>query len=101
LYIFEEIAKQMRWHKEEKHDSEDLNIMSHLVDSEAWEALDHFDPEFARDPRSDCLGLSTDGFQPHSEANSLYSCWLIFVMPYKVLYSLPLSFWVLRNRISK
>jgi hypothetical protein len=52
LYLSEEIAKQMRWHKEGKLDSKDPDIMSHLADSEAWEALDHFDPKFARDPRS-------------------------------------------------
>jgi hypothetical protein len=73
LYLSEETVKQMRWHKKEKHDSEDPDIMSHPTDSEAWEALDHFDLEFARDPKSVCLGLSTDGFQPHSEARGTYS----------------------------
>jgi hypothetical protein len=43
LYLPKE-TKQMRWHKEEKHDSEDPDIMSHPTDSEAWEALDHCDP---------------------------------------------------------
>jgi hypothetical protein len=74
LYLYEETAKQMRWHKEEKCDSEDSDIISNPADTEAWEALDCFDPEFARDLRSVHLGLSTDGFQLHSEANSLYSC---------------------------
>jgi hypothetical protein len=77
----------MRWHKEGKHDSKDPNIMLHLADTEAWEALDRFDPEFARNPRSVCLGLSTDGFQPHSKARSPYSCWPVFIMP----YNLPLN----------
>jgi hypothetical protein len=49
----------MRWHKEEKHDSEDSNIMSHHADGEAWQALDHFDLEFAMDHMSIHLGLST------------------------------------------
>jgi hypothetical protein len=73
LYLSKETVKQMRWHKKEKHDSEDPDIMSHPTDSEAWEALNRFDLEFARDPKSVCLGLSTDGFQPHSEARSPYS----------------------------
>jgi hypothetical protein len=47
LYLSEETAKQTRWHKEGKCDSEDPDIMSHPTDSEAWEALDRFDPEFA------------------------------------------------------
>jgi hypothetical protein len=72
----------MRWHKEGKRDSEYLDIMLHPVNSEAWEALDHFDLEFARDPKSVRLGLSTDGFQPHSETISSYSYWPVFVMPY-------------------
>jgi hypothetical protein len=74
----------MRWHKEGRCDSEEPNIMSHPTDSEAQEALDRFDPEFARVPRSVFLGLSTDGFQPHSETNSPHSCWLVFVMPYNL-----------------
>jgi hypothetical protein len=52
----------MRWHKEGKRDSEDSDIMSHPADGEAWQTLDCFDPEFARDPKSIRLGLSTDGF---------------------------------------
>jgi hypothetical protein len=81
LFLFEEIAKQMRWHHEGKHESKDPDIMSHPADSEAWQTLDHFDHEFARDPRSVHLGLSTDGFQPHSTNNHPYSCWPVFVMP--------------------
>jgi hypothetical protein len=85
VYLSEETAKQMRWHKEGKHDSKDQDIMSHPTDTEAWEALDRFDLEFARDPRSVCLDLLTDGFQPHSEGSSPYSCWLVFIMPYNLL----------------
>jgi hypothetical protein len=29
-------VKQMRWHKEEKRDSEDSDIMSNHVNGEAW-----------------------------------------------------------------
>jgi hypothetical protein len=62
LFLSEETTKQMRWHKEGKRDSEDSDIMSHPTDGEAWQTLDCFDPEFARDPKSIHLGLSTDGF---------------------------------------
>jgi hypothetical protein len=85
LFLSEETMKQMRWHKDGKSDSEDSDIMSHPVDGEAWQAPDRFDPEFTRDPRSVHLGLSTDGFQPHSTDSSPYSYWLVFVM----LYNLP------------
>jgi 1,4-alpha-glucan branching enzyme len=38
LFMSKETAKQMRWHKEGKHDSEDVDIMLHPVDGEAWQA---------------------------------------------------------------
>jgi hypothetical protein len=71
----------MRWHNEGKRGSEDPDTISHPAEREAWEALDRFDQKITRDPRSVCIGLSMDGFQPHSEANSLYSYWLVFIMP--------------------
>jgi hypothetical protein len=55
LFLCEEIAQQTRWHKEGVRDSEDTDIMSHPTDAEAWHALDHFDSEFARGPRSAVL----------------------------------------------
>jgi hypothetical protein len=72
----------MRWHKEGICDSKYIDIMSHPADAEAWHALDHFDPEFTRDPNSVRLGLSADGCQPYSSDSTAYSCWPIFVMPY-------------------
>jgi hypothetical protein len=35
LFLSEETAKQMRWHKKGKRETEDPDIMSHPVDSEA------------------------------------------------------------------
>jgi hypothetical protein len=35
LYLYEETAKQMKWHKEEKRDNEDPDIMPHPADTEA------------------------------------------------------------------
>jgi hypothetical protein len=62
LFLCKEMMQQMRWHKEGIRDSEYADIMSHPADAEAWHALDRFDPEFVRDRRSVCLGLSMDGF---------------------------------------
>jgi hypothetical protein len=62
LFLSKETTKQMRWHKEETCDSGDSDIMLHLADGEAWQALDRFDPEFARNPRNVRLDLSMDGF---------------------------------------
>jgi hypothetical protein len=64
----------MRWHKEGIRDSEDVDIMSHPMDVEVWHTLDHFDLEFARDPRNVHLVLSMDGFQPYSSDSTAYSC---------------------------
>jgi hypothetical protein len=55
--------------------------MSHHADGEAWQALDCFGPDFVRNPRSVCLSLSMDGFQPYNIDSSLYSCWPDFMMP--------------------
>jgi hypothetical protein len=74
LFLCEETAQQMRWHKEGIRDSEDVDIMSHPMDVEVWHTLDHFDLEFARDPRNVCLVLSMDGFQPYSSDSTAYSC---------------------------
>jgi hypothetical protein len=35
LFLSEETAKQMKWHKEEKRDSKDSDITSHPTDDEA------------------------------------------------------------------
>jgi hypothetical protein len=87
LFLFEETVKQMRWHKEGKRETEDPDIISHPTNSEAWQTLDRFDPEFARDLRSVRLGLLMDGFQPHSNDSHPYSWWPVFVMS----YNLPLD----------
>jgi hypothetical protein len=85
LFLCEEMAQQMRKHKEGICGSKDVDIMSHLANVETWHALHHFYPEFARDPRSVRLGLSMDGFQPYSSDSTAYSCWPGFV----ILYNLP------------
>jgi hypothetical protein len=84
LFLYEETTHLMRWHKEGICGSEDPDIISHPLDAEAWHALDHFDPEFANDPRSVRLGLSTDGFQPYSSDSTRYSCWPVFMMSYNL-----------------
>jgi hypothetical protein len=40
----------MRWHKEEKCNSEDADIMSHPTNGETKQALDRFNTKFAGDP---------------------------------------------------
>jgi hypothetical protein len=40
LCINQETVKQMRWHKEGDDQNQDLDIMVHPSDREAWKALD-------------------------------------------------------------
>jgi hypothetical protein len=91
LFLSKETAKRTRWHMEGKHDSEDSDIMLHLVDGEAWQILDHFDTEFAGDPRSVHLGLSMDHFKVYNTDSSPYSCWPIFIMPYNLSLNICLK----------
>jgi hypothetical protein len=39
LFLCKEMAQQMRWHKEGICDSEDVDIMLHPADAEAWHTL--------------------------------------------------------------
>jgi hypothetical protein len=47
LFISKKTTRHMRWHKEGVHEND--QVMVHPSDSEAWKALDDFDPDFARD----------------------------------------------------
>jgi hypothetical protein len=40
FFLSEEIVKQIRWHNKGKREIEDPDIMSHPMDSEAWQTLD-------------------------------------------------------------
>ncbi|WVZ74996.1 hypothetical protein U9M48_023104 [Paspalum notatum var. saurae] len=73
LFLSMKIAKSMRWHEERRRGSQSEDVMVHPADGDAWKALDEFDPEFARDPRSVQLGLAVDGFTPFSTSSSPYS----------------------------
>jgi hypothetical protein len=72
----------MRWHKEGV--CENNQVMVHPSDSEAWKALDDFDPDFAREERNVRIGLAMDGFTPYNMSASSYSCWLVFAIPYNL-----------------
>jgi hypothetical protein len=84
LFLNHETSNQMRWHMVRDHQDQHLDIMVHPSDGEAWQALDRFDLEFARDPRSVRLGLSVDGFTPYTNNSTSYSCWPVFMMPYNL-----------------
>ncbi|XP_025792017.1 uncharacterized protein LOC112873220 [Panicum hallii] len=79
LYMSEEYAKQMRWHKTGKRYTRDK--MVHPSDGEAWRHFDRMHPEKARDARNVRVALTTDGFNPYGELSAPYTCWPVFVIP--------------------
>jgi hypothetical protein len=63
LYMTEDSAKQMRWHKTGKRYNPDK--MVHASDGEAWRHFDSIHREKARDARHVRVALATDGFNPY------------------------------------
>jgi hypothetical protein len=82
LFLSRKTAQHMRWHKEGRRDNP--GTMTHPTDSDAWKALDEFDPTFASDNRNVRIGLATDGFSPFHVNASTYSCWPVFALPYNL-----------------
>jgi hypothetical protein len=82
LFLSRNTARHMRWHKE--HVREDTHVITHPSNSDAWKALEDFDPEFASEARNIRIGLATDGFTPFNTNVASYSCWPIFVIPYNL-----------------
>jgi hypothetical protein len=62
LFISKKTARHMRWHKEGVHEND--QVMVHPSDSEAWKALDDFDPDFARDAWNVCIGIGDRWIHP-------------------------------------
>jgi hypothetical protein len=83
LFISKNIARHMRWHKEGVR--ENLDVMAHPADTDAWKALDAFDSSFADEVQNVRFDLATDGFLPFNLIAPSYLCWPIFA----VLYNLP------------
>jgi hypothetical protein len=82
LFISKKTSRHMRWHKEGVHEND--QVMVHLSDSEAWKALDDFDPDYVRDARNVHIGLATDGFSSYNMSASSYSCCHVFAIPYNL-----------------
>jgi hypothetical protein len=54
MFLSERIVIHMRWHKDGERENKE--VMVHLLDGDAWKALDNFDPKFAQDVRMFALG---------------------------------------------
>jgi hypothetical protein len=82
LIISKKTARHMRWHKEGVCEND--QVMVHPSDSEAWKALDDFNPDFARDAQNVRIELAIDGFTSYNTSASSYSCWPVFTIPYNL-----------------
>ena len=79
LYMTEESAKQMTWHKKGKRYNPDK--MVHASDGEAWTHFDAIHHEKAKEARNVRVALATDGFNPYGMTAAPYTCWPVFVIP--------------------
>ena len=79
IYMCEKTAKEMRWHDEGRTKDGKLR---HPADALAWKAFDARYSEFASDPRSVRLGLSSDGFNPFRIMSTTYSTWPVLLTPF-------------------
>jgi hypothetical protein len=67
-------------------------VMVHPSDSEAWNALDDFDTDFARDAWNVRIGLVTDGFSPYNTSAESYSSWPVFAISYNLTPALCMKY---------
>ena len=79
LFMTEESAKQMTWHKNGKRYNPDR--MVHASDGEAWTHFDGIHHEKAKEARNVRVALATDGFNPYGMMAAPYTCWPVFVIP--------------------
>jgi hypothetical protein len=79
LYMTEETAKQMTWHKKGKRYKPDM--MVHPSDGQAWRYFDDKHREKADEARNVRVAFATDGFNPFGFMAASYTCWPVFVIP--------------------
>ncbi|XP_042959909.1 uncharacterized protein LOC122294953 [Carya illinoinensis] len=82
LFMSKNIAKEMRWHKEERLD--DHSTLRHPADSKMWRQFDKDYTWFAEDARNVRLGLASDGFNPFNNMSKPYSIWPVILVPYNL-----------------
>ena len=78
LYMSEDTAKQMTWHKTGIRYSDKL---AHPSDAEAWSHFDRIHVDKANEARNVRVAIATDGFNPYGVTTASYSCWPVFVIP--------------------
>jgi len=71
MYRFQTIAKDLRWHFNNRSND---GKMCHPVDFMTWKMVDEKYKSFSSNPHNLRLGLLIDGFNPFSVLSSKYSC---------------------------
>jgi hypothetical protein len=79
LFMKEETAKQMTWHKNGIRYKCDKMI--HPADGEAWKRFDAKHHDKAEEARNVRVALATDGFNPYGMMSAPYTCWPVFAIP--------------------
>ena len=76
LYLSEETATQMMWHKKGKRYSDELGRkkMGHPSDGKAWQNFDVKHPVEAAEAGNVRIAIITDGFNPYGLSTASYSC---------------------------
>ena len=84
LFMVEETARQMTWHKLGKRtelDADGNKMLVHTSDGFAWRHFDALHKDKSEDPRQPRVAISTDGFNVYGMTAAQYSCWPVFVIP--------------------
>jgi len=79
LFMKEESAKQMRWHKNGVRYNKDKMI--HPADGEAWKSFNAKHRGKDEEARNVRVALATDGFNPYGMMLAPYTCWPVFAIP--------------------
>ncbi|XP_042973009.1 uncharacterized protein LOC122304812 [Carya illinoinensis] len=82
LFMTANIAREMRWHKEQRPIDE--SSMRHPADAESWKRFDEDHSWFTQDARNVRLGLASDDFNPFNNMAKPYSIWPVILVSYNL-----------------
>jgi hypothetical protein len=89
LFMTEETAKQMTWHKNGKRYNPDK--MVHPFDGEAWTSFNDKHRLKSDEARNVRVALAIDGFNPYGMMAAPYTCWPMFVIPLNLPLASPFN----------
>jgi hypothetical protein len=79
LFMSEESAKQMTWHKEGVRYNHDK--MVHPADGQAWKTFNYNHRLKHSEAGNVRVALAMDGFNPYGLMSTPYTCWPVFAIP--------------------